>query len=194
MNEKYNALFNTFKQPDPHSFGVFKMLQDFYPEFAEKIFDDNKVMERIVMYGHNSMDILQYPICGHCETLAAYDGYGHKYGKLVKRCTCFKCGHSTNDPVIFRTWILDELKKKAPADIAESLDYAVDMVAEKMVAVAMEQLRATVMTTLSPKPMLVDSKGNPIQEPEPIVKHDTPFVAPKDTVYITEDGGQSDVQ
>jgi hypothetical protein len=92
-------------------------------------------MQKLVMSGYNCMDILDYPICGKCETLAAYDGYGLKDGKHVLRCTCMdeKCGHSTLNPPTLRQWVKWELKKKVDDEWFEALDYAVDAIAMSMV-------------------------------------------------------------
>jgi hypothetical protein len=129
------AMMKSFEMPDERSFAVMKMLNDVYPAFASKLFQGNELMQKLVMSGYNCMDILDYPICGKCETLAAYDGYGLKDGKHVLRCTCMdeKCGHSTLNPPTLRQWVKWELKKKVDDEWFEALDYAVDAIAMSMV-------------------------------------------------------------
>lgn len=143
--DAHNAMFQSFLNPDPNAFGVYKLLNDIYPAFAEKIFYRNKFMEKIVMSNLSPMHILEYPICGRCETLAAWDGYSRKDGRIVNACSCFAdgCGHKTINPITFKTWLLDELKRKAPPDIAEIAEYAVDLVAASMLRSAMMNIDNT---------------------------------------------------
>ncbi len=132
MSDAHKVVFNSFAMPDDHSYGVYKALMEIYPNFAKKLFENNELMYKIVMTGYNPMDILEYPICGRCETLAVYDGVALKDGRYVSKCTCFRCGISTVKPITLKEWITMELKKKAPPDFTEYLDYAVDMTANYM--------------------------------------------------------------
>lgn len=136
LNNKANMVMaNANLLPDEHSHGVYKMLMDVYPNFAKKLFENNTFMKKIVMSGMNPMQILDYPICGKCETLALYDGYAKRNGKYVNRCTCVAegCGASTADPITLRTWIAMELKHKAPAEYIEMIEYAVDDIVHTMI-------------------------------------------------------------
>lgn len=139
--DKYDALFNKLLKPNSHSVGVMNLVNKYYPAFARKVLENNPVMRMMAMYGLCSMDILIYPICGHCETLAAYSSYARKEngqvimkpnGKPMGICTCWKCGRDTANPITFKEWCLMELKKKAPESIGEELDIAVDTFAEKI--------------------------------------------------------------
>ena len=49
-------------------------------------------------------------------------------------CTCWKCGFTTVNPITFKDWCLLELKKKAPENIGDSLELAVDAIAERCMA------------------------------------------------------------
>lgn len=140
ITNKQQAIFLQNTAPDEHSFGVYKMLEDVYPAFAKKLFDGNKLMRQLIMSGHNPMDILDYPICGKCETIAAYNGYGVKYGKRVDRCTCVrdKCGASTLAPITLRQWVREEMKKRVTEDFYQAIDYAVDAIAAQM---ALKQIK-----------------------------------------------------
>ena len=141
--KRYDAMQNVLLQPNARTLGVMKLIDSYYPAFAKKVFDRNPLMEKLAMANFTSMDILLYPICGHCETLAAFSSTVKKgdgtpllkpNGLPIAICTCFKCGRTTIDPITFRDWCLLELKKRAPEDIGESLDSAVDLIAEKCVA------------------------------------------------------------
>ena len=166
-----NSIVRTFSAPSPDSVGVYKSIQEVYPAFAKKIFQNNKFMEKLVMSGMNPMYILDYPICGRCETLAAYDGFAKKNGRLVNACSCFAdgCGHRTIDPITFKEWLKYELKKKAPADFVEVLEYAVDAVALTMMKKYLHDSHDLFMNANKEQKRrlgFVDSFGNPIMQEE----------------------------
>ena len=140
-DNKYDAMGNVLGQLNSHSVGVMKLIKEYYPAFAKKIFDKNPLMEKMAMANFCTMDILLYPICGRCETLAAYSSYAHnKDGSLMLTadgdpigvCTCLKCGATTVNPIRFFDWCLMELKKRAPQEIDMSLVAATDMLAERI--------------------------------------------------------------
>ena len=137
-NDAHRAMFNTFLKPDPHSMGLLKLLKEIYPAFAKQLFRNNKFMEKVVLSNLNPMDMMDYPICGRCETLAAWSGVAEKNGKYYQKCTCFAdgCGHTTVNPITLRQWMTEELKHKAPPDVAEIADIAVDIVSQKMMQMA----------------------------------------------------------
>lgn len=145
-NVAKRAMMKSFEMPDERSFAVMKMLNDVYPAFASKLFHGNDVMQKLVMSGYNCMDILEYPICGKCETLAAYDGYGLKDGKITLRCTCMneKCGHSTLNPPTLKQWLKWELRKKVTEEWFEVLDVAIDSIAMSMVNKHANEMRHAV--------------------------------------------------
>jgi hypothetical protein len=132
----HQSMMKSFEMPDERSFGVFNALKDAYPAFAEKLFEGNEIMKRLVMSGQNPMDILDYPICGRCETIAPYNGYAKKNGRLVNKCTCIKenCSHTTIDPITLRKWLKYELKKKVTGeDFFIAIEYSIDAIAATMI-------------------------------------------------------------
>lgn len=136
--QAYAALRKTFESTDPRSYGVFKMIQDIYPALAEKIFSRSDLMEKLVMTKYNPLDIMDYPVCGRCDTLAAWSGTAKKHGKMVNVCKCFGdgCGATTIDPATFREWLIYEMRKKAPPDFAENAEYIVDILAMRLLGQA----------------------------------------------------------
>jgi hypothetical protein len=134
-------MMNIFAQPDPHANGVMGMLENLYPAFAKKIFQGNEIMRRIVLSGFSPLDILEYPICGRCETPAAWNGMAMKDGALVQKCTCLreKCGAHTLAPIVFKDWMADELRRKAPPEIAEVAENVVSALAASMMQMAIRQ-------------------------------------------------------
>jgi hypothetical protein len=148
--DKFNALGDVLMRPNSHSVGVIKLLDKHYPAFAKKVFDRNPLIERMAMANFCSMDILVYPICGHCETLAAYCGYAQTAqgfpvltpeGNPVGVCRCLKCGRETVNPITFYEWCLMELKKRAPETIGMDLSTVVDIVAERGLESARQRYR-----------------------------------------------------
>lgn len=127
----HEAMANVFAQADPHSMGVLKSLMDIYPAFAEKLFHNNKMMQTLVLSNMNPMDILDYPICGRCETLAAGYGTTMKDGQRVKQCKCLveSCGAVTPNPITLREWIFYETKRKVSPEYHAALPYIVDRLA-----------------------------------------------------------------
>lgn len=163
-NDAHIALFNTFGKEDPHSVGLAKLLNELYPKFAKQLFHRNPFMERLVKSNFNPMEMLDYPICGKCETLAAPTDPIIKNGRVIQRCGCMAegCGAITNSPVTLRTWMIDELKHKAPADIAEIAEIAVDYTALSMMRKAMgEYERVLGKTEEQRKAGLLKADGTP---------------------------------
>jgi len=133
-SQVYSALKKTFESPDPHSYGVYKMIQEIYPALAKKVFENNKLMERFVMTNYNPMDILQYPVCGKCESIAAWSSPVKRGKQYVRTCKCVKsgCGSTTVNPPTFRQWLMSEIKHKAPQGIEEELAQSVDLMADRL--------------------------------------------------------------
>lgn len=134
MTDANRAIMASFLNPDPRSVGVLNAINAFYPAFAQKIFQNNPLMKKIVMSGYNPMSILDYPICGRCETLAAWSDTILRNNRRVRTCGCLaeKCGQITINPVTFRVWMADELRHKVPNDFKEYIEYAVDAVAMQL--------------------------------------------------------------
>lgn len=144
MSEAHDALKEVFTSGDPHSLGLLNLLRDLYPKFEKHIFRNNRMMELVVKSGYNPMNILEYPICGHCETIASPNTPVVKDGKVHERCTCFVCGQHTIDPINMKQWMMEELKNKAPKEIAEIAEVATDVVAMKMMTMALRKYEKVV--------------------------------------------------
>lgn len=153
--KRYQAMTNLLLQPNSRSVGVIKLIDKYYPALAKKVTEGNPIMEKFVMSGFNTMDILMFPICGHCESLAAFSGGAElKRGRYVPVCTCYKCGKSTVDPMLMKQWCIEEIKKKAPESIGADLMTVVDLMADKMVEKAKDNLQRAIITErLANKPV-----------------------------------------
>jgi hypothetical protein len=142
--QRYAALRNILVQPNSHSIGVMKLLDKYYPAFAKKVLHKNPLVKKMVENNFCNLDILIYPICGRCETLASYFSYAILEGQLVGVCKCHKCHTETLNPITFKDWCIMELKKKAPDTIESDLEAARDIIAEKLMAQAQRLYRKTV--------------------------------------------------
>jgi len=134
LSDMYKARQLELAMADPHSMGVQKALMEVYPALAKKIFEGNRLMEKLVMSGFNMMDIMDYPICNKCEGLALFNGYGKIGDRYYARCTCIRdgCHSSTTNPSTLREWLKNELRHKMPPEEIELLDYKTDLIAETM--------------------------------------------------------------
>lgn len=131
--DKHAAMQRMFQQYDPRSLGVMHALEGVYPAFAKKLFEGAPLMRNLVMSNYNPMDILEYPICGKCETVSLpFNQTMDKKGAWHETCKCFKCGSVTIDPPLVRDWFVDELKKRVPAEFIDKMEYLVDNVAASM--------------------------------------------------------------
>ena len=177
---------------DPHSMGVHKALNEVYPALATKLFEGNMLMQKMVMSGFNMMNILDYPICGKCESLALYNGYATESGKPHVRCTCIRqgCGASTIRPVTLRRWLFDELRKKMPKEEIEDLDFKFDVIAQRMLDVHKKNMARiwAERQAEANKQMLVEQPlETGTKEHVPYVKHNTTIKVPKNAVIIPDD-------
>lgn len=127
----YNAMYDTFKTADAHSIGVLNMLNEVYPALAKKIFDNRRLLGKLIQTNLNPMDVLEYPMCSACEGLAFPHDDVWRKGKLHKSGMC-DCGRLTIDPIPFREWLYMELKRKAPEGFVENLQYVVDGIGLRM--------------------------------------------------------------
>ena len=147
MSTAHDMMLQSFANPDPHSVGLYNLLKEIYPNFAKQLFHRNPFMQKVVLSGFNPMEMLEYPICGRCETLAAWDLPVVRNGKRIPACSCLAegCGHKTLNPITLRAWMLEELKHKAPPDIADIAEVAVDLIAMKMSQMAMRDYQSAVL-------------------------------------------------
>jgi hypothetical protein len=195
----HSTMMNGFANTDERSMGVLKMLEEVYPAFAQKIFEGNDLMRNLIMTGYNPMDILDYPICGKCERIAVFSGYGKVYGRQVQQCACMAegCGHTTNSPITLREFIMYELKKRVKSEeFAVAIEYAIDGIAASMMNKHVKELKATMLEhnfNAQEKTGILLADGTVYQPDNPTIKHyglDTPELP--DDIIITEEDFKHD--
>jgi hypothetical protein len=122
-----------------------KLLKENYPAMAKKVMEGNPLVVAMAQYNLCTMDILKYPICNHCETLALWTRFKMlDDGRRVGVCVCPKCNTESVDPLKVDEWIMMELKKKAPDVTIDDLVFATDETAKKIVDRANRTLRKAV--------------------------------------------------
>jgi hypothetical protein len=142
---RYDAQRNVFKQSNAHTVGVLKLLKNYYPALEKKVLEGNPLVIAMVKNNMCNMDILNYPICGHCETLALFTKYAiTNKDRIVEVCQCPKCNAETIGPLTVLEFCLMELRKRAPMTIEEDLVGATDAIAERFVKKANWILRKTI--------------------------------------------------
>jgi len=186
----YMAMHNMLAQNDPHSFAVLKMIKDIYPAFERKIKDENDFMYKLVMSGYNPMDLLDYPVCDRCEGLAAWNGWTNdRRPRHIAECMNEKCGHTTYNPPLFREWMRQELKKRAPDNVIEAIDYAMDDICSSYIRTAYSKLMCEIAladSIRSPK-MGITEQPNQILPEVPQAKADIEVnMGPVDGIDIDE--------
>lgn len=166
---------------DPNSMGVIKGLEEVYPALAAKLFEGNKLMQNMVMSGRNMMAIMDYPMCGKCETLALLSGNN--------QCTCTRvgCNSTTKNPVTLRTWLFYELKKKMTNEQLEDLEYKIDAIAASMLRKFKNQCRSTYEehNHYAREKMLAKKLNADKTEEEPTVIHGK-INLPADAIILTD--------
>lgn len=191
------SIIQSFSAPNPESLGIFKTLEDIYPAFSQKIFQGNAFMQMIVMSNYSPMFILDYPVCGKCETLAMWDNSGVKDGRVVPACSCFAdgCGARTLNPVTFRDWLKEEIRGKAPAVVVENIEYAVDAMAMTMMKRSLleqKMLKEQEAGERRQKLGILDKFGVPIQDEEcevTLIESSTPVDLDEEARKIGEEEG-----
>jgi hypothetical protein len=191
MSDAHKAILLQRSMKDPHSMGVIKALGEVYPVLQKKLFEGNALMEKLVMSGFSMMDIMDYPICGTCESLALYNGEIIKDNKVHRRCTCIKpgCFSSTIDPPTLKQWLRYELKKKMPADEIEELDFKIDKIAEHFINMHKAEMRNIYLkrNAEANKAMGIDNNSKKIYQEQAATLHYKKSVIPEDAEMITDD-------
>lgn len=105
---KQNKEINTL---DVNQLAVFNEIQKLNPKFAKHIVQGNDLLNTFIFKELGNLEILDRPMCTHCESPAAYDMDGSVY--------CFKC-HGRSYPkdyphgkiMTLRGYMLEELMSK----------------------------------------------------------------------------------
>ena len=73
------------------------------PKLAKHVLDRNDLINSFAEQALGGIDVLDQPVCRHCERFAAWDQGGTAY--------CFVCGTTTENPITVRAYLLDLYEK-----------------------------------------------------------------------------------
>ena len=81
-----------------------KAIQNKDPKYAKHMFLSNELVEKFAKHVVGGVNILEQPVCIHCEKPAAWNEGGSAY--------CFSCGKDTpsNKVVTVRQYLIEQLK------------------------------------------------------------------------------------
>jgi hypothetical protein len=91
-------------QPNQKNINTMKLIEKTDPKYARHMFLRNELIEQFAMHLGGGIDILEQPVCPHCERPAAWDQEGKGY--------CFSCKKSipANKIVTVRQYLLEYTK------------------------------------------------------------------------------------
>lgn len=89
-----------------------KAIESTEPKFAKHMFLRNQLLENFAKYMGGGVNILDQPMCNHCERPAAWHDGGTAY--------CFSCNHTTKEPITVKQYLI-EYTKGIPEETLEIL-------------------------------------------------------------------------
>jgi len=92
------------KQLSQKHFDVMKVIEGKDPKFAKHMFLRNELVEKFAKHVVGGVNILEQPVCIHCEKPAAWNEGGSAY--------CFACNGTTpkDKAITVREYLIDQLK------------------------------------------------------------------------------------
>lgn len=103
FNEKRNnQLNNSLMQLDKGNINVMKAIQSMDPKYAKHMFLRNELVKKVALYAAGGIEILDQPVCNHCERPALWDKGGTAY--------CFSCHTKTQKPITVERYLIEYTK------------------------------------------------------------------------------------
>lgn len=82
--------------------GVLEQIKKSNPKYLEHILQKNDIIMTFAKSTLGGLDLLEQPMCNHCEKPGAWNTGG--------TCYCWACGTVTKDPITFYEYLAQELK------------------------------------------------------------------------------------
>lgn len=95
-------LSHEHKKIDVGNARVMKAIQSTDPKYAKHMFLRNQLIQNFAMRSTGGVDILDQPVCNHCERPAAWNTGGTAY--------CFSCGTTTQKPITVERYLIEYTK------------------------------------------------------------------------------------
>lgn len=81
---------------------IMKAIEGTDPKFAKHMFLQNKLIENFAKSLGGGVNILDQPMCNHCEKPAAWNEGGTAY--------CFSCHTTTKNPITVKKYLIEYTK------------------------------------------------------------------------------------
>lgn len=81
---------------------IMKTINGVDPKFAKHMFLRNKLIENFAKSLGGGVNILDQPMCNHCERPAAWNDGGTAY--------CFSCHSTTKEPITVKKYLIEYTK------------------------------------------------------------------------------------
>ena len=81
---------------------VMQAIQSTDPKYAKHMFLRNKLVQNISMRASGGLQLLDQPVCEHCERPALWDKGSTAY--------CFSCNRSTKKPITVENYLINYTK------------------------------------------------------------------------------------
>ena len=103
-NFRKSKLEQELLQPNKSNFEALKAIEGIDPKYAKHMFLSNTLIEQFVKHLGGGLDLLNQPVCTHCEKPCAWDKGGSAY--------CFSCNKSipAKDAITVKLYLLQETK------------------------------------------------------------------------------------
>ena len=89
-------------QLNKRHFDIMKAIEGKDPKFAKHMLKRNSIIEMFAKHIGGGVDILEQPMCEHCEKPAAWNEGGTAY--------CFSCNRDTKKPITVLMYLLEYTK------------------------------------------------------------------------------------
>lgn len=76
--------------------------------FGNHIFQHNDIEKKFAYAAHGGVELLEEPVCGHCERLGSWHDK-----PLPGSCHCFACGKDTPNAITMREYLMQHLNVSA---------------------------------------------------------------------------------
>lgn len=97
-----NKLASEHSKVDLGNVRAMKVIEGVDPKFAKHMFLRNQLLQNFAMRATGGIDILDQPMCNHCEKPAAWHTGGAAY--------CFSCGTTTKEPITVEKYLMEYTK------------------------------------------------------------------------------------
>lgn len=128
--QRYAAQAQSHKLYDPHNMGVLDAIGQAYPAFAKHLFDGNEFLATAFLKQYTAVDLLEMPLCNHCEKLAAWMDPDED-GSPRAGCFARGCGKVSVNPITLLDYVQEACKKTYGDEVSEVMAAACNLAVKK---------------------------------------------------------------